>query len=92
MRSLFNDIVLAIKKNLPNALISWDISAWLSVSDMTKWWNFFSNSTDINFINTSGGQSHAELTNIKPNELKWKFMSNLTKKAIIADSGNYYFN
>lgn len=29
MRDLFNDFVSAIKAQLPNALISWDISAWI---------------------------------------------------------------
>ena len=54
---------------------------------MTTWWGFFKNSTNINFISTSGGQSHAELAVIVPNELTWSFMSSLTGKKIIADSG-----
>jgi hypothetical protein len=80
MRSLFDDFVKAIKSQLPNARISWDISAWIGTEGMRTWlvlrklikkldtigyyfflnllfrWGFFSNSTDIDFINTSGGQ------------------------------------
>jgi hypothetical protein len=29
MRALFDDIVRAIKQELPNARISWDISPWI---------------------------------------------------------------
>jgi hypothetical protein len=61
MRSLFDQIVQAIKKNLPNAAISWDISAWIGQAGMTTWWGFFSNSKDINFIHTSGGEANGNL-------------------------------
>lgn len=87
MRYLFDDIVSAIKKNLPNAFISWDISAWIGQDGMTQWWSFFKDSSQIDFIHTSGGQAHGELSNIKPNELSWSFMSQLTGKRIIADCG-----
>lgn len=55
MRELFDQIVIIIKSELPNALISWDISAWLSKQAMTDWWSFFK-TADIDFIHTSGGQ------------------------------------
>lgn len=87
MRSLFDDISVAIKSNLPNALISWDISAWIGQSGMTTWWGYFKTSPHINFIHTSGGQSRGDLSQIVPNELSWSFMSTLTGKKIIADSG-----
>lgn len=87
MRTLFDDISVAIKANLPNALISWDISAWIGESGMTTWWGYFKTSSHINFIHTSGGQSRGDLSQIKPNELSWSFMSTLTGKKIIADSG-----
>ncbi len=86
MRKLFDDMVSAIKKNLPNAAISWDISAWLGDGQRT-WWSFFADSKQIDFINTSGGESHGESSEIKPGEARWSFMSQLTGKKIIADSG-----
>lgn len=55
MRDLFNDFVKAIKAQLPNALISWDISAWIGQSGFQDWWCYFKDS-QIDFIHTSGGQ------------------------------------
>jgi hypothetical protein len=37
MRALFDDFAKAIKNELPNAIISWDISAWASQDQMKKW-------------------------------------------------------
>jgi hypothetical protein len=37
MRSLFDDFVLAIKTHLPNAIISFDISAWLTQDGFKIW-------------------------------------------------------
>lgn len=87
MRDLYDAIAFEIKKNLPNALISWDISPWLSQSAMSAWWNFFKSSPNIDFIHTSGGQHHGELTTIQSHGLTWSYMSSLTGKKIIADSG-----
>jgi len=87
MRAFFDDIVKAIKAELPNARISWDISAWLSESAMRTWWGFFASSTDIDYLHTSGGQSYPNSPTIKPNELRWSFLSALTGKRIIADTG-----
>lgn len=87
MRSLFDDIVKAIKKNLPNALISWDISPWISEYEMRQWWGYFS-SAQIDFINTSGGGNHANSETIQMGHgLTWSFMSQLTGKKIISDCG-----
>jgi hypothetical protein len=87
MRQLFDDIAAAVKSEMPNAKFSFDISAWLSESAMTTWWGFFKTSPHITFLHTSGGQSRADLVNIKQNELRWAFMSTLTGKRIIADTG-----
>jgi len=87
MRTLFNDMVKMIKKNLPNAKISWDISAWIGEGGHNTWWGFFKDSKDIDFINTSGGRMHGELAELKPGELRWSFLSQSTGKKIIADSG-----
>ena len=55
MLDLFNQIVLSIKKYLPNAAISWDISPWIGQDGMKTWWYYFSNLSYIDFIHTSGG-------------------------------------
>lgn len=87
MRALFDDFVKAIKSELPNAIISFDISAWATQEQMRKWWSYFASSTDIDYLHTSGGQSRPDIAGIKPNELTWSFMSQLTGKKIIADCG-----
>ena len=55
MRKLLDDCVAEIKAALPNSLISWDISFWLTYSAMKKWWGYFKNATYIDFLHTSGG-------------------------------------
>jgi hypothetical protein len=87
MRKLFDDFAAAIKAELPNAKISWDISAWIGEAGMTQWWSFFKDSKYIDFVNTSGGQAHGESASIKPNELNWATVSKITGKRIIADCG-----
>jgi len=87
LRKLFDEIAEAIKSELPNSKISWDISAWIGEDGMRKWWGYFASSPHINFINTSGGKSVANSPNIKHNELRWAFVSQLTGKKIIADTG-----
>lgn len=87
MRSLFDEIVFIIKEYLPNAAIAWNINPKLSEDEMKVWWGFFQNSTNIDFIYTNGADSHGEISQILPNNLTWKFMSSLTGKKIIADSG-----
>lgn len=87
MRALYDDIASTIKKNLPNAAISWDISAWIGEEGMEKWWGYFKSSPYIDFINTSGGEGHGESSQFKPNELSWSFLSSLTGRKIIADCG-----
>ncbi len=37
MRVLMDDFVKAIKAELPNAIISWDISAWIGTAGFTQW-------------------------------------------------------
>ena len=82
--------VKEIKAELPNALISWDISAWIGEPGFRTWWGFFQ-TAQIDFIHTSGGQARADLANLKPNELSWSFVSRTTGKKIIADCGNLFF-
>lgn len=87
MRALYDDICKVVREKLPNAIFSWDISAWLKPDAMEKWWSYFKTSPYISYIHTSGGQSRPDLANIKENELTWKFMNQLTGKKIIADCG-----
>ena len=56
MRKLLDDCVAEIKSALPNSLISWDISPWLTYSAMIKWWGYFKNTSYIDFLHTSAGQ------------------------------------
>ena len=53
---------------------------------MRQWWSYFA-SAPIDFIHTSGGNARADLTQIKPNELTYRFMNRLTGKKILADTG-----
>ena len=90
MRLLFDDIVRLIKTYLPKALISWDIISSITENEMKILWKYFENSSNIDFINTSGGKTHAQSSSIGGDEaeLTWSFMSSLTGRKIISDSGN----
>ena len=37
MRALFDDFALEIRKELPNAKISWDLSAWITEPGLNRW-------------------------------------------------------
>lgn len=87
MRSLYDDFARSIKKHLPNAKISWDLSAWIGYSGMSEWWAFFKSSPYVDFVHTSGGQGTAGSSEYKPRELKWSDFSRITGKKIIADCG-----
>jgi hypothetical protein len=56
MRELYDDFAKEIKKQLPNAKISWDLSAWIGEYGMTQWWSYFKDSPYVDFVHTSGGQ------------------------------------
>ena len=81
MRKLFNHIISIIKKNIPNAMIAWDASLELSQSEMTDWWAYFKDSENIDFVYTSSQDM--------PYELSFKFLSSLTGKKLIVESGNF---
>jgi hypothetical protein len=55
---------------------------------MSTWWGYFASSPNINFIHTSGGQNRGDSAMIQGTHgLTWSYMSSLTGKKIIADSG-----
>lgn len=86
MRELFDDMASTIKSNLPNAIIAWNISPWLSNESMTTYWEFFKTSPYINFAYTSGGFS-TPYTTIRPHQQTWAFMRSLTNLSVISDTG-----
>jgi hypothetical protein len=53
---------------------------------MRQWWSYFA-SAPIDFIHISGGNARADIAQIKPNELTYRFMNQLTGKKILADTG-----
>lgn len=87
MRALYDDFAKAIRAQLPNAKLSWDISAWIGQSGMKNWWSFFSTSSYIDYVHTSGGQARGESSEMKPGELTWSFVRSVTGRKIIADCG-----
>ena len=59
-----DDFVKAIKAELPNAIISWDISAWIGTAGFTQWFKFcfkyhnilfYFNDSRNNFLQYKGG-------------------------------------
>lgn len=88
MAQLFSDIIGKIKAHLPNAKISFDISAWAN-DYFSTWWGYFRNShNQIDFIHTSGGESQGDSDILDPhNRLTWSRAHEITGKPIIADCG-----
>ena len=87
---LFYDIVGTIKRMHPSASISWDVSPWLTESEMRSYWALFRDSHSmIDFLHTSGGGASANSDGrILPNHsITYRFMRELTGKPIIADTG-----
>jgi hypothetical protein len=79
------DLVAAVRKHLPNAVFSMDISPW--VANPASWFGAFKMS-DFTYINTSGGGTEANNARIRmANPMTWKSVHDLTKKPIIADDG-----
>jgi hypothetical protein len=63
MRDFFKDLVGAIKAELPNAVISWDISAWIGEQGMRTWWGYFKDLGLVDLVHTSGGQVFLNFVN-----------------------------
>lgn len=81
-KTLLSDIIDVVKAEMPNALISMDISPWKDQSVIIP---AMIPVDKIDFMNTSGGISQPGAT-IK-DITSWASVWNLTKKGIFADDG-----
>jgi hypothetical protein len=86
-----SQFVNAIKKHLPNAAFSMDISPWIAPdngSDNGKQWYGNFDMSLFSFINTSGGGTSAGTATIRgSNKMTWRGVSEATGKPILADTG-----
>jgi hypothetical protein len=83
--AFMGDMVAAVRKHLPNAVFSLDISPW--IANPSSWFAAFKMS-DFTYMNTSGGGTDANNTRIRAvNTMTWKSVFDLTQKRIIADDG-----
>lgn len=87
MASLFASMVARIKRHLPAALISFDVSPW--VSDYGNWMAPFLPMVD--HVHTSGGRTTGASDRIRgqasANLLTWAELHRVSKRGIIADTG-----
>jgi hypothetical protein len=83
-----DQLMTVVKKHLPNAMFSTDLSPWIEDQKNTSNWYGTLPTSKCNFVNTSGGESEAGNTKIVArNQMTWSGISNVTKKGIIADCG-----
>ncbi len=88
---IMSGFVNAMKKHLPNAYFSMDISPWVPPSNGgdqgAQWYAHFDMSL-FHFINTSGGGTEADSNKIRsPNDMTWAGVHGVTGKSILADTG-----
>jgi hypothetical protein len=87
---ILGQFVSAIRKHLPNAYFSIDISPWVDDNGQTNgqdWYSHFDLSK-FTFINTSGGSTLAASTKIRAdNHMTWAGVSQVTGKPVLADTG-----
>lgn len=88
---IMSGFVNAMKKHLPNAYFSMDISPWVPPSNGgdqgAQWYANFDMSL-FQFINTSGGGTEAGNTKIRSsNDMTWAGVHGVTGKSILADTG-----
>jgi hypothetical protein len=87
---IMSQFVSAIKKHLPNAVFSMDISPWVAPNDGEdngKQWYANFDMTQFTFINTSGGGTNAATAKIRGDKMTWRGVSQVTGKPILADTG-----
>jgi hypothetical protein len=92
---IMSQMVGRLKKHLPNAHFSLDISPWVGTNNDTgsngsdqgaNWYSYFD--LDLfSFVNTSGGSTNAGSAQIRSNEMTWGGVVNVTGKPLLADTG-----
>lgn len=83
--ALMGELVAIVRKHLPNAVFSMDISPW--IPNAATWFGAFK-MADFAYMNTSGGRTDADDARIRrENPMTWKSVRDLTGKRIIADDG-----
>lgn len=83
--AFMGELVATVRKSLPNAVFSLDISPW--IPDPAKWYGSFK-MDDFAYINTSGGGTDANSDKIRnANAMTWRSVHDVTHKPIIADDG-----
>jgi len=89
MVQLFVAMVGRIKRHLPAALISFDVSPW--VSDIEEWMAPFLEHGGVDYVHTSGGRTTANSDRIRArdagNLLTWAELHRISGRGIIADTG-----
>lgn len=91
MRELYDMIAQAIRCELPNARLAWNIPSELDESSFQIWWSFFQTSQFIDYIYTNDGQTRASSHFVRDgHSLKWDSIYNLTRKRIIVDTIDLY--
>lgn len=88
---IMGQFVNAIKKHLPNAVFSMDISPWVAPdngSDNGKQWYSNFDMSLFTFVNTSGGGTDASTATIRnSNKMTWRGVSEASGKPVLADTG-----
>lgn len=88
--TILGQFVSAIQKHLPNAYFSIDISPWVDDNGQTNgkdWYSHFDLSK-FTFVNTSGGSTLGANAKIRSdNHMTWAGVSQVTGKAVLADTG-----
>jgi hypothetical protein len=88
---IMGQLVAAIKKHLPNAVFSLDVSPWVAPNngeDNGKQWFSNFDMKAFTFINTSGGGTDAATATIRSaNKMTWRGVSEVTGKPLLADTG-----
>ncbi len=82
------DLIDILKAQLPNAIVSMDISPWMEDQGTTNSYLSALPLNKIDMISTSGGIAQAGSSLIKrENRLTWQKVYDITKKCILADCG-----
>ena len=83
--SYMSQMIAAVKQILPNAVFSMDVSPW-EPNNGCDWYSFFDMS-QFTFVNTSGGGTLANSTDIRAGEATWAGVHQCSGKPILADTG-----